>query len=83
MSFSYARQGNCCEPHTLSSRTSNAKYIMPMSKVYHGQDTTMMRYPGHDSMHSADAKPKSNEGDTRNISYDTKPDGCASCKSLH
>ena len=46
MSYSYARFGNSCVPHT-SALTSNAKYIQPSNSVYQKTWTPMMHYPGY------------------------------------
>lgn len=55
MSFPYATLGNQCESRTQCALTSNAKYILPLSRVYYKRFTPMMYYPGHDSMYTVGA----------------------------
>ena len=50
----YAKLGTQCEPQTMSSLTSNAKYILPLNSVYHKNWTTMLNYPGMDNFYEND-----------------------------
>jgi len=55
MSFSYTKLGDSCQSQKNCALTSNAKYILPLSRVYYKSITPMIYYPGHESMHGVDA----------------------------